>query len=251
MLKISLKTSEGTMITRKNVAMLLAELLGTATLTLAVFGASKSAVGIPYFVAIAVGLALALIVSMFGNSSGAHVNPAVTLAFWTLKKIDTLTAALYIAMQFAGAAVALRLYEYLTDKPLVAIAEKEFSWPVLVAELVGTMLFTMGIAAAVSGKFQDGRKALAIGGSLGLGILIAGVASNAVLNPAVALGIQSWSKAYVAGPIIGGVIGMNLYAYLFSADKFPGDTLSVLKPKSKVEKVKETVKKVTKKAKRK
>lgn len=239
------------MITRKNVAMLLAELLGTATLTLAVLGASKSAVGIPYFVAIAVGLALALIVSMFGNASGAHVNPAVTLGFWTLKKIDTLTAALYIAMQFAGAAVAWKLYEYLTDKTLVSIAEPEFSWPVLVAEVVGTMIFTMGIAAAVSGKFEGGRKALVIGGSLGLGILIAGVASNGLLNPAVALGVQSWSKAYVAGPIIGGVLGMNLYAYLFASDKLPGDTLSVRQPKSKVTKVKEAVVKATKKAKRK
>lgn len=239
------------MITRKNVAMLMAELLGTATLTLAVLGASKSAVGIPYFVAIAVGLTLALIVSMFGNNSGAHVNPAVTLAFWTLKKIDTLTGVLYIAMQFAGAVIAMRLYEYISAKPLTSIAEPEFSWTVLVAELVGTFIFTMGIAAAVAGKFDAGRKALVIGGSLGLGILVAGVGSNAGLNPAVALGIDSWSKAYVAGPVIGGVIGMNLYAYLFSADKFPGDTLSVLKPKTKVEKVKEAVSKVAKKAKRK
>lgn len=237
------------MVTRKNVAMLMAELLGTATLTLAVLGASKSAVGIPYFVAIAVGLTLALIVSMFGNSSGAHVNPAVTLAFWTLKKIDTLTAVLYIAMQFAGAVIAMRLYEYMTVKSLTSIAEKEFSWPVLVAEAVGTLIFTMGIAAAVSQKFEGGRKALVIGGSLGLGVLVAGVASNAALNPAVALGVQSWSKAYVAGPIIGAVIGMNLYAYLFASDKLPGDALSVLKPKTKVEKVKEAVKKVTKKAK--
>ncbi len=247
------------MVTRRNVSMLVAELLGTATLTMVVLAASKSAVGIPYFVAIAVGLTLALIVSMFGENSGAHVNPAVTLGMWTLKRITTVTALLYLAMQFAGAAIAMRLYEYLSARPLTSIAEKEFGWPVVVAEIVGTMIFTLGIAAAVYQKFDSGRKALVIGGSLGLGILVAAVGSNAGLNPAVALGIQSWSIAYVAGPIIGAVIGMNLYAYLFASEKLDEEPLNIFEPKTRIQKAKskieaevgKVVTKAKKKAKRK
>ena len=51
---------------------------------------------------------------------------------------------------------------------------------------------------------------------MGLGILVASTASNGILNPAVALGIRSWNFVYVAGPVLGAIIGMNLYAQLFA-----------------------------------
>lgn len=207
------------MLSRKNVAMLLAELLGTAILTFSVLAVTKSAIGIPYFAAIGVGLTLSVLVMVLGATSGAHFNPAVTLGQWTLRRIDTVKALLYVVMQFAGALVAFRLYEYLTVQPLESIAGTEFQWPVAVAEIVGTAIFGFGIAAALYQKYEGGKLAMAIGGSLAVGILVAGVASNGLLNPAVALGVQSWNKAYVAGPIIGAVVGMNLYAMLFAGDK--------------------------------
>lgn len=206
------------MLSRKNVAAVVAEIIGTAVLTSVVLAVSRSPIGLPYFVALAAGLTLSLLVLIIGPASGAHVNPAVTLGMWTIRQINTVKAILYIAAQFLGATLALKLYEYLTDGPIKNIANKNFDWRVTVAEIVGTFIFTFGIAAAVYQKQELGRKAATIGGSLLLGILVASVASNGMLNPAVALGAQSWSKAYVFGPLVGAILGMNLYALLF-ADK--------------------------------
>lgn len=206
--------------------MVVAEVLGTATLTLSILATSKSAVGIPYFVALGAGLTLALLVMMIGSTSGAHVNPAVTLGMWTLRKINTAKAIVYIAAQFLGAVLAWQLYVYFIDRSLPNIAGTEFDWRVLVAEVVGTFIFTFGIAAAVYQKFDTGRSAAIIGGSLALGVLVSGIISNGLLNPAVALGVQSWSIAYVVGPVIGSVIGMNLFAMLFA----PESALSFAKP---------------------
>ncbi len=220
------------MLTRKNVAMLLAEVLGTAILTFSVLAISKSAIGIAYFAAIGVGLTLSVLVMALGSTSGAHLNPAVTLGLWTLRRVNTLKALLYIVAQFVGALVAFRLYEYLTARTLENIAGPEFAWPVLVAELVGTAIFGFGIASALLQKYEGGKLALTIGGSLAVGILVAGVASNGVLNPAIALGIQSWDKAYVIGPIVGSVVGMNLYAMLFAGENMLISIPSATKKKS-------------------
>ena len=206
------------MLSRKHVAMVVAEILGTALLTSVVLSVGRSPIGLPYFVAIAAGVTLALMVLVVGPTSGAHLNPAVTLGLWTIRKVNTVKALLYIAAQFMGAALAWRLYTYLIDGPVKSIANKEFDWRVLVAELVGTFIFTFGIAAAVYQNQEGGKRAATIGAALMLGAIVASVASNGLLNPAVALGVQSWSKAYVFGPLVGAILGMNLYALLF-ADK--------------------------------
>lgn len=207
------------MLSRKNVAVLVAEALGTAILTFSVLAVTRSAIGIPYFTAIGVGLTLVLLVLALGSVSGAHVNPAITIGLWTLRKIDTGKAILYLAAQFVGAIGAFRLYEYLLDRPLESIAGEEFMWPVFIAEAIGAGLFGMGVAAALYQKYSGGQNAFAIGGSLALGILIAGTVSSGLLNPAVALGVQSWDKTYVLAPVLGSIVGMNLYGMLFAGDK--------------------------------
>jgi glycerol uptake facilitator-like aquaporin len=223
---------------RRNSAAVVAEIMGTAVLTGTILAVSRSAIGVPYFVALGVGLAMAMLVLLVGNASGAHVNPAVTVGLWSARKVSTVRALVYIAAQFLGALAAYSLYNYLVPTGLQNIAGPEFEWPVLVAELVGTFVFTFGVAAAVFNGYEGGQKAATIGGSLAVGIIIAGIASNGILNPAAALGVDSWSKAYVIGPLIGGVIGMNLFALLFA--KEPGFLART------VAKTQKTAKKVTK-----
>ena len=200
---------------RKKVGMLFAEAMGAAVLTWVALAVSMS-LGLPYFTGIAVGTALGLLVLTIGNASGAHVNPAVTLGFWSVRKIPTLQAIAYIISQLLGAWGAGRLFATLTSKPMESIAEKDFSWKVLLAEAIGTFVFTFGIAAAVYQGYKGLRLAVTVGTSLFLGILIAAVASNGVLNPAVALGIESVSRGYIVGPLIGALVGMNVYALLFA-----------------------------------
>jgi glycerol uptake facilitator-like aquaporin len=96
------------------------------------------------------------------------------------------------------------------------LAETGWDWRIVLAEIIGTFLFTFGIAAAIYNKYEGGRQAAAIGASLFVGILAASFAANGVLNPAVAVGLNSWSVSYAVAPLVGSILGMNLYARLFA-----------------------------------
>ncbi len=204
------------MTVRSKIAMIMAEFLGTAVLATAVINVARSQIGIGYFVAFSAAIAYAVATLMFKSTSGSHFNPVVTIGMWTLRKINTLQALAYVAAQMLGGLAAWRLAEYFTGQALTNIAGKTFDWKVLVAEMVGTLVFTFGIASAVYQRYEGGKFAATVGMSLFAGVIIASLASNAALNPAVALGNQSWSRAYIFGPIIGSIVGMNLYALLFA-----------------------------------
>jgi glycerol uptake facilitator-like aquaporin len=196
--------------------MLVAEFLGTGILATAAINVARSQIGIGYFVAFSVAITLGVLVLMFASTSGAHFNPAVTIGMWTLRKIQTVQALAYLAVQMLGGLAAWRLAEYFTGQSLTNIAGKNFEWKILVAEMIGTFVFTFGIAAAVYQKYEGGRLAATIGASLFIGTIVASLASNASLNPAIALANQTWGRAYIFGPIIGSIIGMNLFALLFA-----------------------------------
>lgn len=204
------------MTVRSRIATLVAEFLGTAVLATVAINVSRSQIGIGYFVAIGVGITLALLVLIFGKVSGAHVNPAVTIGMWTLRKIGTVQALAFLAVQMLGGLAAWQLANYWVGQEITSIAGNTFDMKVLVAEAVGTFIFTFAFAAAVYQNLETGQKAALIGGGLFLGVIAASLASNGVLNPAIALANQSWSRAYIFGPIIGGVIGFNLYVLLFA-----------------------------------
>ena len=195
--------------------MLVAEFLGTALLTVVVLAVSKSNIGVPYFVALAAGLTLATMVMVFGAVSGAHLNPAITLGLFSARRIKLLPALAYVAAQLLGGIAAYLLYTYFTDSTLSN--DVTFDSRVLVAEAAGAFILSTGIAAAVYQKLDGGRAAFTIGASLALGVMVAALGSGGVLNPAVALGLRTWEwGSYVLGPVLGAVIGFNLYALLFA-----------------------------------
>ena len=197
-------------------AALVAEFLGTALLVMVALVMSETT-GVAYFIATSLALTLGAIVLFFGSVSGAHVNPAITFGMWTARKMGTLRAASYVVAQLLGGLAAWQLYEYLTDKSLPAKAVA-FSTPVLVAEIIGTAILAMGFTAAVTRKFNTGQMAATYGLAIFAGILVAATASAAFINPAIALGLRSWSSVYVLGPLVGGLIGVNLYIWLFGPD---------------------------------
>jgi glycerol uptake facilitator-like aquaporin len=211
------------MFKREKVAAIVAEFFGTAVLTTVVLTVSRT-LGYPYFVGIAAGLTLMIIVSMIGNISGAHVNPAVTLSLWTVKKINTIQAILYVAVQCAGALVAFRLLSYLTGST-TDVERAALDWKVFTAEAVGAFVFIFGIASAIYQKYEGGRLASVIGGSLFVGVLVASPGSFAVLNPAIALAVV-WSTPYFVAPIVGGILAANIYAMLFAGEKFTLSTIN-------------------------
>lgn len=194
-----------------------AELIATATLTAVVLGVLGRTT-FPLFVAIGAGLTVGLMVLLVGKVSGAHANPAITLGFLSKKMITVSDAIMYIAMQLLGAFLALGLYQYLSDRT-VPISDSSFDWRVFMAEAAGAFLFGFGVISGVLQKFSLPTLASVIGTSLLLGILIASAGSNAIVNPAVALGLKSFTLSYILGPIVGAIAGMQVYSYLFDSNK--------------------------------
>lgn len=208
------------MLRKNTLAMVVGEFLGTAVLAGAVLALSNSNVGqMPWFIAASAGLTLALLVMLFANITGAVFNPALSIGLWTVRKLQTVQAIAYILAQFAGAAAAFALYCYFVNISLGKIDNKgftDFTPRVMVAELVGMVIFSMGVAAAVYQRLSLGAKAFAIGGGLTVGALVATLGSGGILNPAVALSVHQFGLwTYVLGPVLGAVLGFNLYNLLF------------------------------------
>lgn len=188
----------------------LAEFIGTFTLTLVV-GLSISG-NFPVSTPVLASLTLVLFVYSIGHISGAHINPAVTLGILSIKKISKKEALNYIVAQFLGAVLALLLVSSLVTMPELTVSN---NWNVIIAEIMGMIFFTFGIASVVYGKNSGSLSGVIVGGSLFIGIGIAVlIGSNGVLNPAVAIGIKSFSLAYLFAPIVGSVIGMQIYKNL-------------------------------------
>ena len=204
------------MLTRKKAAMVLAEFLGTGFLTLAVLAVSKSSIGIPYFVAIAAGLVVATVTLTLGAISGAHLNPLITIGMWSVRRVKTVIGLVYIIAQLAGGIAAYFLFAYFVGQHWHNTGT--FEAKTLVAEAVGGFIFSLGFAAVVFQKLRGGVAAATIGMSLTLGVLVAAAGAGGIVNPAVALGARSWVwGTFVLGPVLGGIIGFNLYSLLFAS----------------------------------
>jgi glycerol uptake facilitator-like aquaporin len=159
------------------------------------------------------GLTLALLAYSLGPISGCHINPAVTIGAWSIKKINTRDAVIYIISQFIGAAVAMAIaksvgnyYPAFTTPNTLAVG---------FAEAIGAFFFTFGIASVIYAKTPHDVSGLVVGGSLLLGVGIAVLmGSMGMLNPAVAFGTGAINFMYVIGPIVGAVAGMRSYRWL-------------------------------------
>lgn len=202
------------MFSQKNIAMVLAEFLGTATLIMVVY-TIIGRTAFPLFTGLAAGVTVGLLTLTIGTFSDAHVNPALTFGLWSLRKVNTVQAVIYIAAQMLGAVAAWALIRYFLGRGLTSIAGNSFEWKVFVAEALGAFVFLFGVTAAICQKYDRGRFAVTAGGSIFLGILVASLASNGLVNPAVAMGVQSWNWAYAVAPLVGAVLGANVYALMF------------------------------------
>jgi glycerol uptake facilitator-like aquaporin len=204
------------MVDKKTASLVVAEFLGTGFLTLVVLSVRGSAIGIPYFVALAAGLVVGVFLLARGNLWGATLNPALTVGLWTLRKISTAMAILSIGFQLLGAWAAYWLFTYFANTKLTSIAG-HYSGRIMLAEATGALVLSFIVAAAVYEKFEGAKLAAAGGIAFMIAIFVASGASNGIVNPALALGLRSWSwGTYVLGPVVGSIIGMNLYSLFFT-----------------------------------
>jgi MIP family channel proteins len=169
--------------------------------------------------------------------SGAHVNPAVTVAMTTLRQIKVADAGIYILAQLAGAvAGALLVKGILLDEGeaenygATAVSDllegKIFGG--MVVEAIGTFFLMWAIiGVAVNPRATKEWAALAIGGALGMGVMVLAPLTGAGFNPARSFGpalvsgewggFDTFVLVYVVGPAVGALVAAFLYFQIFIA----------------------------------
>lgn len=153
---------------------ILAELVGTFVLTMVAL--TTASFGVWY-----VGVTLVVLILALGAVSGVHINPAVSLALWTVRKINWKDLLVYWGSQIVGAMLAVVLMYLFTNGHFTMGFGNigSFDWSVFGVELVATAIFLFGIVSVLGREeISNGVKAVGIG----LSLTIALVAGGALLD---------------------------------------------------------------------
>lgn len=150
-------------------------------------------------VGIALAFAFVVIAMIFalGHLSGAHINPAVTLAFWSVRRFPTAEVIPYVVAQCAGAvAASLALRAALGAVGNMGATLPRIPVPAAfgVEWLLSFALMFVIMAVATDARVADGFAALAVGLTVGFCALMAGPLTGASMNPA-----RSFGPALVGG----------------------------------------------------
>ncbi len=201
----------------------LVEFLGTFFLVLVILTVSEP------LALLAIGSILMVMVYAGGHISGAHYNPAVTLAVWIRGRIALPEAIGYIMVQVAGALAAALVANYLTGylaRPMLDLSGRTIE--AIVAEIIGTFALAYVVLNVATAKSTSGNSfyGLAIGFTVLACAASLGKFSGGAFNPAVAIGLSvaevfSWSDIwiYVVGCFGGAMIAAFLFRYLNPGDK--------------------------------
>jgi glycerol uptake facilitator protein len=186
-------------------------------------------------IGLAFGLAIAACIYGFGKISGCHINPAVTIALWSVKKFPSRDVAPYVVAQLIGAALASFALAYIIGMGAVTTGGLGATAPfegigyfqAILAETIGTFLLMLAImGVAVDREAPPGFAGLIIGLTVAGAITTLGNITGASLNPArtfgpylgdlVLGGTNLWANfpIYIIGPIVGAVLAAFVYNYL-------------------------------------
>lgn len=219
-------------------------LLGDGVVAGVLLNKSKSQNGGWIVITVGWGLAVAMAVYAVGSISGAHLNPAVTIALASIGKFDWAQVPGYIIAQMIGAflgAVLVWLHYYkhweATEDKAAKLAvfstgpAIRSSFANLLSEIIGTFVLVFGILAIGANKFADGLNPFIVGTLIiSIGISLGGPTGYAInpardLGPRIAHALLSikgkgdsdWGYAWipVLGPILGGLIAAFTYVALF------------------------------------
>src|SRR5258706_8280227 len=177
---------------------------------------------------LAIGSVLMVMVYMGGHVSGAHYNPAVTLAILLQKKIDTKDAGMYILFQVVGSmAAALVVYVITGNTFAPGPAATASTVSALLVEIIFTfalvsVILNVAVSKATSGNSYFG---LAIGFTVLAAAYAGGGISGGAFNPAVGLGpclidtlvgghdslAHVW--IYLVGPLVGGGLAALVFGF--------------------------------------
>ncbi len=196
----------------------LVEFIGTFFLVL-VIGLTVIEPGAGSLAPLAIGATLMVMVYAGGHISGAHYNPAVTLAVWMRGKCDTKDVAPYMISQIVAAIIAALIVNFFKGGTAVAPSSVEIA-----KALLNEFLFTFALAYVVLNTATSKKNAgnsyygLAIGFTLAVGAFAGGAISGGAYNPAVAVGITTMGLipagmiwVFLIGNFAGGAVAATIY----------------------------------------
>jgi aquaporin Z len=200
--------------------------IGTGSIT---FGLGNNLLG----VALAFGAGAMIAIYTLGHISGAHLNPAVTLAMWLDKRLLLKDVFVYISAQLLGALFASLSLLLAYDTPLYqglgasGVDPLQIPlWVALVFEIFLTFILVYMVLAVSQRKALQPFMGLIVMFTLVALILIGGPISSASLNPArsIAPALLEGGEAldqlwvFILGPIIGSVLAVSFYRFLKFTD---------------------------------
>jgi len=189
------------------------EFIGTFFLVLTVGMTVLNPGSVGLWAPLAIGSVLAVMVFAGGHISGAHYNPAVSLAVFLRKKLSAGDLGLYWIVQLGAGVIAALITLYFKGKPSDAPMELH-TLKALIAEFLFTfaLCYVVLNVATTRGTAGNSYFGWAIGFTVLAGAYAVGVASSGAFNPAVALGISilnlsAWSNlwVYIVANLLGGV----------------------------------------------
>jgi glycerol uptake facilitator-like aquaporin len=216
-----------------NARPVIAELVGTGLLAYVVVGSgmavetrgAEGASGL-FFHAVVVGLALAAIIALLSSTSGAHFNPAVTLALWRRRALGGRTAAGYFVAQVVGAVAGVAVGVASFGEALALSAFARTGWGPVLAEGIGTMVLVLLILRLID---EDRSRAVAPFAGAWVGAAVFATVSTGFLNPASTVartftdtytGIApSNATGFVVAQLIGGLLAVFVSTHLLVASQ--------------------------------
>uniref|UniRef100_A0A8C5LQ19 Aquaporin-2 n=1 Tax=Leptobrachium leishanense TaxID=445787 RepID=A0A8C5LQ19_9ANUR len=194
-------------------------------------------------ISLAFGLAIGTLVQALGHVSGAHINPAVTVAFLVGSQISILRAFFYIIAQLVGAIAGAGILYGVTPSDVrgnLAINSvlNGTAGQCFAVELILTFQLVLCIFASTDSRRNDnlGSPALSIGLSVTLGHLLGIYFTGCSMNPARSLGpaaitgMFTYHWVFWIGPLAGGILASVIYnLVLFPHNKSLSDRIAILK----------------------
>ena len=176
---------------------------------------------------IAIGSVLMVMVYAGGHISGAHYNPAVTLAVWMRGRCPMEDVLPYVVAQLLGSAAAAAVVLFMKSNPPVQAANPDIL-RALLAEFLFTFALCFVILNVATAKKTSGNSyfGLAIGFTVLAGAYAVGAVSGGAFNPAVALGITVLGLSsighiwiFLVGNFAGGAVAAMAFRVINPDDK--------------------------------
>ncbi len=169
------------------------------------------------------GLIVATMIYALGHVSGAHFNPAVSIAFYQNKDMDLKELCYYITSQIIGAVLASFSHSLFFGKNHnfgMTINKLTVSQGVFLEILISMFLMLTIISVATNEKISKHIAGFSIGGIIAVCSFVAGPFTGASMNPARSIGPAVLANnydniiLYVLAPIIGMLIANYIYNYI-------------------------------------